>query len=105
VGRKVDPGATTLLELCVALGGLRKGTRVCSFVTAWAIASRRLGRAITVEEYAEYWREEERTAYRRQAEFRELFPERDPQEAADIVNRARGDELSWSAWSRMPETA
>jgi hypothetical protein len=93
--RKIDPANTSLIELCVARGGWRKGTKVCSFIMAWAWASRSLGRPITVEEYAEWWREDWRTAYRHQALFRELFgEERDPQEAADIVNRARADAVA-----------
>lgn len=66
--------ARTVMELCVARKGVLKGSRVCAFIAQWIIASQALGREITLEEYAEWWKESERTAYRHQAEFRECFP-------------------------------
>jgi hypothetical protein len=72
------------MELCVAKLGIVKGARVCSFIASWCIASNALGRAITIEEYAEWWREDLRTSYRHQARFREVFPQlANPQRIAD----------------------
>lgn len=84
----------TLLEVAIQRGGTRKGLRVATFVSCWAITSRSLGRAITLDDYREWWRESERTAYRYQAEFRELFPELDtPQPIADVAIARASDAL------------
>lgn len=57
-----------------------------AFIAQWAIASQSIGRPITLAEYAEWWREPERTAYRHQKQFRELFPSLDtPQPIADAA--------------------
>jgi hypothetical protein len=53
-----------------------KATRVALFITSWARAMRAEGREeFTITEYARFWKETERTAYRLQGEFRELWPE------------------------------
>jgi hypothetical protein len=53
-----------------------KATRVALFITSWAAAMRAEGRdEYTITEYARFWNETERTAYRLQEEFRELWPE------------------------------
>lgn len=86
--------ARTLLELCVGRAGgtlkaVPKGTRVATFITEWAIASRELGGPITTAQYAEWWKVSERQAWRRRAAFKELFPElAEPQELADVVLQA-----------------
>lgn len=67
--------ARTVMEVCVAKKGVLKGARVASFIVSWCIASQALGREITLEEYADWWKESERTAYRHQADFREVFPQ------------------------------
>ncbi len=82
----------TLLELCLARGGVLKGGRVQAFIAQWTIATAALGRPITVIEYAEWWRESERTTYRHQACFRELFPDHDtPQVIADAAIATQED--------------
>jgi hypothetical protein len=65
----------TIMEACVSKQGLLKGSRTCSFIACWAIASNALGRPITLDEYADWWKDSERTAYRHQADFREVFPQ------------------------------
>jgi hypothetical protein len=53
-----------------------KATRVALFITSWAAAMRAEGRdEFTITEYARFWDETERVAYRLQEEFRELWPE------------------------------
>ena len=53
-----------------------KATRVALFITSWAAAMRSEDRDdYTITEYARFWRETERQAYRLQEEFRELWPE------------------------------
>lgn len=75
--------ARTVMEVAVAKRGPIKGARVVQFVVQWAIASQALGREITLEEYADWWKESERTAYRHQAAFREVFGIPTPQPFAD----------------------
>jgi hypothetical protein len=84
--------ARTIMELCVARGGVWKGSKVTAFIAQWAIASQAMERPITLAEYGEWWKESRATIYRRQAEFRELFPGLDsPQPIADAAI-ARADE-------------
>jgi hypothetical protein len=49
-----------------------KATRVAEFIIIWAIAKQELGE-VTTEDVAERWRLNERTAYRRLKEFREVW--------------------------------
>jgi hypothetical protein len=78
--------ARTIYELCVARGGLIKGTRVQAFIAQWAIASQAVGHPLTLLEYQEWWNLSHGAAYREQARFRELFPElRTPQPIADVA--------------------
>jgi hypothetical protein len=86
---KRDP---TIMEVAISRAGVLKGGRVCAFITQWAIASQSLGRSITREEYADWWRESERNVYRHLADFRAVFPGFDtPQPMADLAQqRAAG---------------
>ena len=53
-----------------------KATRVALFIASWAAAMDAEGREeFTITEYARFWNEVEREAYRYQREFRELWPE------------------------------
>lgn len=82
------------MQVCAAQKGVLKGARICSFIACWCIASQALGRSITTEDYAEWWKESERTVYRWQAEFREVFPHLStPQPIADQAI-ARSEALS-----------
>lgn len=84
--------ARTLLEVCTARVGVLKGGRVVGFVACWAIASESLGRAITLEDYMEWWGEKERTAYNHQASFRAVFPHLStPQPLVDALRQAAED--------------
>jgi hypothetical protein len=53
-----------------------KASRVAGFVVLWATAMRVEDLdSFSITEYQRYWNESERQAYRRQVEFRELWPE------------------------------
>ena len=73
-----------------------KASRVAGFVSLWAMAMRNEQvDSFSITEYQRYWSESERQAYRRQVEFRELWPEYEtPNELAlQIVSylRRRGE--------------
>ena len=51
-------------------------SRVSAFIVQWAIAMQLEGKdEYSITEYQRYWSENERKAYRLQAEFRDLWPE------------------------------
>ena len=53
-----------------------KAMRVATFIVFWSVAMRELGRdSYSLGEYQERWNESERTAFRLQSEFRELWSE------------------------------
>jgi hypothetical protein len=70
-----------------------KASRVAGFIILWALAMKAEGRdAYTISEYQRYYNENERKAYRDQAEFRELWVEFEtPNElAGQILPQLRG---------------
>ena len=70
-----------------------KASRVAGFIILWAWAMKDEGRdAYTISEYQRYYNENERQAYRQQAEFRELWHEFEtPNELArQVVPHLRG---------------
>lgn len=78
--------ARTIIEVCVARGGVWKGGKVQAFIAQWTMASASLGRPITLADYGEWWKESHATRYRRQQEFRSIFPTLDtPQPIADAA--------------------
>ena len=94
----------TLLEVClVAAGGdlraVPKAAKVSEFILEWALATRTLGHEPGIEEFGKWWKGSEkmqRTAYRRLALFRELFPnEGTPKRfAALLLENGRESEMS-----------
>lgn len=84
--------ARTIAELCVARAGILKGARVQAFIASWTIASQSMGKPITLEEYADWWKESRATAYRHQARFREVFPGLETPQPIANVAIARGRE-------------
>lgn len=51
--------------------GYLRGCKVCGFIVAWGIVTESLGRPPeSIEEYADWWKQSHRTAYREQALFR-----------------------------------
>lgn len=93
--RIARPGeaATSLLAIAVERGGIRKGARAGSVVVSWAIAERDLGRPLgddeslsaAVRDYAAYWKQSERTAWRELERFREVFGEESPARLARLI--------------------
>ena len=88
----------TLLEVCVAAAGgdlrsIRVGGQVCEFILEWTIATKALGHEPGIEEFGKWWKHSEkmqRTAYRRLALFRELFPDEDtPKRFAALLLEAK----------------
>jgi len=87
----------TIQEHCISRLGLWKGTRCAAFIVSWAIASEVQGRPLGdgdgvtagIRDYAEYWEDNERTAYRRLAEFRTVFAYDTPQPIVDQVFAAK----------------
>lgn len=86
----------TLLELCVARAGggwrdIPRGSRICTFVCEWAVASWDLGGDVDMPTFCRWWKLERdsagiRLAYRHLDEFRALFPEHDtPQPLVDAL--------------------
>lgn len=70
-----------------------KASRVAGFIVLWSLAMKDEGKdAYTISEYQRYYSENERQAYRQQAEFRELWPEYEtPNEfGRQIVPHLRG---------------
>ncbi len=69
-----------------AAGDRRLRERVAALMLQWDHLREELGRAPTVEEYADRWKMPISTAYRAMAEFRGLFPsERDPARLLDLL--------------------
>jgi hypothetical protein len=71
----------TLIELCVDRAGFRRGAKVMAFVMAWGSARDALGHSPAVEEYADFWKQPYRSAWREVATFKEAFPELDRPDA------------------------
>ena len=70
-----------------------KASRVAGFIILWTLAMKAEGRdSYTISEYQRYYNENERKAYRDQAEFRELWGEFEtPNElAAQILPQLKG---------------
>lgn len=64
----------SLLVLCFERTGSHlKAAKVAAFVVAWGLARRDVGEEMTVEQYADWWKQPIRSAYREQALFRETF--------------------------------
>jgi hypothetical protein len=80
-----------------------KATRVALFITSWAAAMRAEGRdEYTITEYARFWNETERVAYRLQSEFRELWPGLDtPNELARAIVKQKGLQLEQDKGGRV----
>jgi hypothetical protein len=81
-------------------------TRVAGFIVQWAIAMRLEGKAeYSITEYQRYWNENERTAYRLQSEFRQLWPEFEtPNELAQQIVKYVDEKMSAKDVGRLPLT-
>jgi hypothetical protein len=84
-GRKRLP--RTLQELAATRVGLIRSMKVVTFIVSWGIACEAIGQPLTLEEYADWWKESRSTAFREQAVFREAFPgETTPQRIVDLLS-------------------
>src|SRR5665811_1076497 len=109
--RKRRRTVTTLLAVCVeATGGdlrsVPKATRVCEFILEWTMATRALGHEPSVREFGKWWKQsekEQRTAWLRLKEFRELFPDEDTPRgfSAKIIEAKAEQGLELSALTRL----
>lgn len=83
--RAASPGeqTTSILAVAVQRAGLRRGSQAAAMVAAWAIAEHELGHELgedgslsaAVREYAAWWKQSERTAWRELQAFKAAFPE------------------------------
>lgn len=56
--------------------GMRETVYVLDVVASWGIARRKVGHALTIEEYRDFWALSTSQAYRHQARFRKAFGDR-----------------------------
>jgi len=84
-GERYGKGKWSALRLATKV--TPKASRVATFIVCWAIAMKMEdAEEYSITEYQRYWNENERQAYRVQAEFRELWPEFDtPNELASQI--------------------
>jgi hypothetical protein len=77
-----------------------RASRVAAFISLWGLALHDLDRdELSVEEYAEWANESRATAFRRAAEYRELWPDR---EVNDLARRVRDHVRSHRQLRRTP---
>jgi hypothetical protein len=75
MGKQLDLSSATLIEVCVAKVGMKKGARVASFVQQWYMAEQSAGRELSVKEFSQQTGMTLATTYRRLGDFREVFRE------------------------------
>jgi hypothetical protein len=84
-----------------------KASRVAAFILMWAAAmADEKADSYSITEYQRYWHEDERQAYRLQAEFRDLWPELDtPNDlASQLVEYLRQHKVTTTQIARLPST-
>jgi hypothetical protein len=64
-----------VIAVCIERAGWREGRKMAQFIFEWEVATRSIGRQISPDEFAEWWRENRATTYRHLARFRAAFPE------------------------------
>ncbi len=64
----------TWLDVAAHYAGFRKAVTALVWAYQWAVVREKLNREPTVEEVAEWWGMNRRTAFRDQATFRKAFP-------------------------------
>ena len=65
----------SVVRVAIENAGLRKSYVAVSFLIEWSIAMRKLGDEMNVDQFAEWWAVSRSQAFRRQAIYRECFPE------------------------------
>ena len=82
--------------------GFRKAMKVLTFIVAWGVVIEDTGdEDIGIEDYAAWWRESERTAFREQALFREAMPDEDTPTRLWLAVRAQIDAKDKAAPARL----
>lgn len=81
-----------------------KAMRVATFIVFWAVGFRECGRdSYSLTEYQERWNESERTAFRLQSEFRELWSEYEtPDEIAQTIAKQLDARVSVKEAAKLP---
>lgn len=64
-----------VIGVCVERAGWREGRKIAQFIFEWEVATRSVGRQISADEFAEWWKEGRSTTYRHLARFQAAFPE------------------------------
>jgi hypothetical protein len=64
----------TWIEVAVKNAGFRKALTALTWAYSWAIVRESIGHEPSVDEVAEWWNENRRTAFREQSAFRLAFP-------------------------------
>ncbi len=79
----------TLQEFAAKRVGAFKSARVIAFILSWGIAAEAVGHPLTLEEFADWWKESRSTSFREQALFREAFPgETTPQRLVSLLSES-----------------
>jgi hypothetical protein len=83
-----------------------RAMRVATFIVLWAAGMREAGQdEFSITEYMRRWDEDERQAYRVQAEFRELWPEfRNPNELARQIVKNLDGRIGRKGAAKLPLT-
>jgi hypothetical protein len=88
----------SLLQVAVVNAGIYRGSQGASVVVSWALAQRELGHELgdqegghlsaAIREYADYWKQSERTAWRDLKRFKAAYPgEESPVKLARLLSR------------------
>lgn len=72
--RKQRP-ARTVAEIAMARSGFRGATRAITFIALWGTVAENMGRAPSMEEYAEFWFKSRATSYREKQAYEVCFPD------------------------------
>lgn len=82
-----DQSGRPLLVVASERVGVRKAFKVLTFMATWDRARRAMRKqALTLDEYADWWKEPRSTSFRHQALFREAFPgEETPDRLLDMA--------------------
>jgi hypothetical protein len=83
-----------------------KAMRVATFIVFWAVGMRESGQdSFSLTEYQERWNESERTAFRLQSEFRELWGEYGtPDELGRLIAKQLDARVSVKDAAKLPMT-
>jgi hypothetical protein len=103
-GKDVDASKWAAVKAAAKAAPL--AARVAGFIVQWAVAMQLEGKdEYSITEYQRYWSENERSTYRLQSEFRQLWPEYEtPNELARQIVKYVDTTLSPKEVERLPVT-